>query len=320
MLPSGTEVPVVAVSTTRDGTLDVPADVDVAGWWRGGSRIGDPFGSVLLSAHVDSEREGLGPYAELLGVRPGQTVVLTSEHLRQEYVVSSLRLLDKGPLSDHPWVYSATGAHRLVMVTCAGPFDPGRGGYQQPRGRHRDGRGRAHPEERVMADVTDDGPPQRRTQELPPEFAPLAPLGLASGPPSRAPGEAPRLRLTAAASRRNAPDRSATAPAGPPPAAFTAGAVPTPPPDVPVEELPPGPRRPRQLLAAGGLVGLLVVLAVIAAAALLARSGERTVAAEVAPPGAAAEPQRRASSTRRSRWPRTASTSRPRSSTGTTSW
>ncbi|GAA1443643.1 class F sortase [Mycobacterium cookii] len=130
VLPSGTVVPVVAVTTTPDGKLDVPSDVDVAGWWRGGSRIGDPFGSVLVSAHVDSERKGLGPYAELLGVRRGQTVVLTSDTLRQEYVVSSLRLLAKGPLSAHPWVYSPTGAHRLVMVTCAGPFDPSRGGYQ----------------------------------------------------------------------------------------------------------------------------------------------------------------------------------------------
>ncbi len=131
VLPSGARVPVVAVSTTSDGTLDVPGDADVSGWWRGGSRIGDPFGSVLLSAHVDSATKGLGPYVELLGVRRGQSVVLTSEHLRQEYVVSSLKLLDKGPLADHPWVYSATGPHRLVMVTCAGPFDPARGGYQQ---------------------------------------------------------------------------------------------------------------------------------------------------------------------------------------------
>lgn len=109
--------------------------------------------------------------------------------------------------------------------------------------------------------------------------------------PRRAPGEAPRLRLTAAASRRNAPDRSATAPAGPPPAAFTSGAVPAPVRDAQVEEPPPGPRRPRRLLAAGGLVGLFVVLVVLAAAALLPRSGERTVAAEVAPPAAAEEPQ-----------------------------
>ena len=76
-------------------------------------------------------RKGLGPYVELLDVRRGQSVVLTSEDLRQEYVVSSLRLLDKGPLSAHPWVYAATGPHRLVMVTCAGPFDADKGGYQQ---------------------------------------------------------------------------------------------------------------------------------------------------------------------------------------------
>ncbi len=130
-LPSGRTVPIVAVSTTSDGTLDVPSDVNISGWWRGSSRIGDPFGSTLVSAHVDSTTQGLGPYAELLTVRPGQTIVLTSEHLRQEYVVSSLRLLDKGPLAAHRWVYSATGPHRLTMVTCAGPFVPSRGGYQR---------------------------------------------------------------------------------------------------------------------------------------------------------------------------------------------
>ena len=131
VLPSGREVSVLSVGTTSDGTLDVPDDVNVSGWWRGGSRIGDPFGSTLLSAHVDSTRQGLGPYAELLTVRPGGSIVLTSENLRQEYVVRSLRLLDKGPLSANPRVYSATGPHRLTMVTCAGRFIESRGGYQR---------------------------------------------------------------------------------------------------------------------------------------------------------------------------------------------
>jgi hypothetical protein len=131
VLPSGRSVPVVAVGTTGAGVLDVPPDVEVAGWWRGGARLGDPFGSVLVSAHVDSSEQGLGPFVELLGVRPGETVVLTSERLSQEYAVSSLRLLDKGPLSDQAWIHSATGPHRLVLVTCAGPFDPRRGGYQR---------------------------------------------------------------------------------------------------------------------------------------------------------------------------------------------
>lgn len=131
VLPSGADVPVVPVSTTADGTLDVPGDINVAGWWRGGSRLGDPFGSTLLSAHVDSTEQGLGPYGELLTVTAGQRIVLESRHLRQEFRVSSLRLLDKGPLSDHAWVYSASGPHRLTMVTCAGPYDAARGGYQR---------------------------------------------------------------------------------------------------------------------------------------------------------------------------------------------
>ncbi|HSU02951.1 MAG TPA: class F sortase [Nocardioides sp.] len=130
-LPSGRTVAVRPVGTTADGTLDVPADVDAAGWWREGSRIGDPFGSALVAAHVDSRTEGLGPFAELLGVRPGQLVVLTSEHLTQDYAVSELRLIDKDRLSDHAWVHSARGPHRLTLVTCAGPFDPDNGGYQR---------------------------------------------------------------------------------------------------------------------------------------------------------------------------------------------
>src|SRR4051794_9437635 len=43
-LPSGRVVPVQAVSTGRQGQLDVPDDPRTAGWWRGSSRVGDPSG------------------------------------------------------------------------------------------------------------------------------------------------------------------------------------------------------------------------------------------------------------------------------------
>lgn len=130
-LPSGLRVAVRPVSTTGDGTLDVPGDIDVAGWWRGGSRVGDPFGSVLVAAHVDSSAQGLGPFAELLSVTAGESIVVTTAHLSQEYVVTELRLLDQGPLAEHAWVYSPSGPHRLTLVTCAGAYDPSRGGYQR---------------------------------------------------------------------------------------------------------------------------------------------------------------------------------------------
>ena len=113
-----------------DGRLAVPEDVRTAGWWRGGSRVGDPFGAVLVAGHVDSRTQGLGPYAELLTVRRGQEVVVGTATLRQRYRIRSLRLVPQGPLAARPSLHSPRGPRRLVLVTCAPPYDAARGGYQ----------------------------------------------------------------------------------------------------------------------------------------------------------------------------------------------
>lgn len=130
-LPSGTVVPVRAVGTTPGGRLAVPTDVRAAGWWRGGAKLGDAFGSTLLAAHIDSSSQGLGPYAELLGARPGQRIQVTGAHLEQEFEIRSLRLIEQGPLTDRTWLFSPAGPRRLTLVTCAPPYDPARGGYQR---------------------------------------------------------------------------------------------------------------------------------------------------------------------------------------------
>lgn len=129
-LPSGVEVAIRPASTTPDGRLDVPDDTRLAGWWQGSSRVGDPFGSTLVAAHVDSVDRGLGPFAELLSIGPGARVALDTAHLTQEFEVQSLRLIPQGPLADEQWLFSAAGPHRLVLVTCAPPYDRDRGGYQ----------------------------------------------------------------------------------------------------------------------------------------------------------------------------------------------
>jgi hypothetical protein len=130
VLPNGTVVPVRAVGTAADGSLDVPDDIRVAGWWRGGARIGDPFGSTLVAAHVDSYTQGLGPYASLLAARAGQRIEVSSAHLSQAFAVISLRVWPRHALRRHPEIFSARGARRLTLVTCAGPFLADHGGYQ----------------------------------------------------------------------------------------------------------------------------------------------------------------------------------------------
>ncbi len=129
-LPNGTVVPISPAGTAEDGSLDVPDDIRIAGWWRGGSRLGDPFGATLLAAHVDSFTQGLGPYASLLSARPGQRIAVGSAHLTQTFSVASLRLVPRRSLAQHRDLFSARGDRRLVLVTCAGPYDVHRGGYQ----------------------------------------------------------------------------------------------------------------------------------------------------------------------------------------------
>jgi hypothetical protein len=130
VLPDGMVVPVRPVGTAADGSLAVPDDIRVAGWWRGGALLGDPFGSTLLAAHVDSITQGLGPYASLLTVRPGERITVSSRHLTQTFSVVSLALVRRGTLAQHPRIFSAGGPRRLSLVTCAGPYVGARGGYQ----------------------------------------------------------------------------------------------------------------------------------------------------------------------------------------------
>lgn len=141
-LPDGRRVGIRAVGTTTNGVLDVPGDIETAGWWTGGSRLGDPFGSTLVAAHVDSTTQGLGPFASLLRVRPGDRLVVWSQGLKQTFSVRSLWLRPRGTLGARSWLHSPEGERRLVLVTCAGPFDPDAGGYQnlavvvaEPRGK-----------------------------------------------------------------------------------------------------------------------------------------------------------------------------------------
>lgn len=130
VLPGGQRVPVRAVSTTANGVLDVPSNIGAAGWWRGGSRIGDPFGSTLLAAHVDSATQGLGPFASLLSVQEGQRILLRSDGLVQTFEVVSLELRPQGSIEADSEIHSPAGARRLTLVTCAGPYDASKGGYQ----------------------------------------------------------------------------------------------------------------------------------------------------------------------------------------------
>lgn len=129
-LPSGTDVPVDVATTSRRGLLRVPADITRAGWWDGGARLGDRYGAMVVASHVDSTEQGLGPFAELLDVAPGDPVTVASSRSSQEFTVDTVDVVPKTTLDTRDDLFSTDGPVRLVLVTCAGPFVPEQGGYQ----------------------------------------------------------------------------------------------------------------------------------------------------------------------------------------------
>ena len=129
-LPIGLWVQLQPVGTSDNGLLDAPADVDSAGWWEGGSRLGDPFGTMLVAARVGSRTEGLGPFASLLTARPGERIRVWGGGMGQTYEVRTRRLRPLEEIAPTSWPRFAHGPARLTLVTPAGSYDADNGGYQ----------------------------------------------------------------------------------------------------------------------------------------------------------------------------------------------
>jgi hypothetical protein len=124
----GVRTRIVRVGLTADRALDVPADGRVTGWWKGGSRPGEP-GPAVIDGHVDAHG-GPAVFFRLGALRTGDTI-----HIRRAdgtTVRFAVRRVARYPKDRFPTraVYGATKRPTLRLITCSGAFDRTRGHYQ----------------------------------------------------------------------------------------------------------------------------------------------------------------------------------------------
>jgi sortase (surface protein transpeptidase) len=77
----------------------------------------------VLAAHVDTEADGLGPFARLRELDEGDELsVVDGEGRDRRYVVTDVTKVAKAevPLDR---VFRRDGPHALVAITCGGSFD-----------------------------------------------------------------------------------------------------------------------------------------------------------------------------------------------------
>ncbi|WP_375424116.1 class F sortase [uncultured Friedmanniella sp.] len=118
----GVDLPVVRTGVSDDGLMQLPETNREVAWYRYGSRPGDPAGTTVLAAHVDTRTEGLGPFARLRQLRRGAGLAVTDATGRtRRYTVTSVADVPKSriPLDQ---LFRTDGPPGLTVLTCGGPF------------------------------------------------------------------------------------------------------------------------------------------------------------------------------------------------------
>ena len=123
-------MPVDPVGVKDDGEMQIPEDADRAGWYEFGPAPSDAAGATVMAAHVDSRLTGIGQFARLREVGVGATLtVTTADGSEHGYRVVGVEKIPKEGAPVDQW-FDRSGAPRLVLVTCGGPFDAARGHYR----------------------------------------------------------------------------------------------------------------------------------------------------------------------------------------------
>jgi sortase (surface protein transpeptidase) len=134
-VPVRVEIPKIAVASTLeqlgqapDRTVQVPRRWEVAGWYAGGTRPGDP-GSAVILGHVDST-SGPAVFYRLRELRRGDAVTIRrADGSSVRFVVQRTEQYPKRRFPTDE-VYYPTLTPALRLVTCGGQFDYVTGHYR----------------------------------------------------------------------------------------------------------------------------------------------------------------------------------------------
>jgi sortase (surface protein transpeptidase) len=132
--PVRVEIPSIGVSSrlvrlglNADGTMEVPRDYGLAGWFTGGAMPGQD-GPAVISGHVDS-KSGPAVFYRLRDLRPGDTIrVRRADGGWLAFEVTGSARYAKAAFPTDAVFGPVTGPV-LRLITCGGAFDRSSGHY-----------------------------------------------------------------------------------------------------------------------------------------------------------------------------------------------
>jgi sortase (surface protein transpeptidase) len=124
----GVSAAVIRLGLNRDGTLRVPGDYGVTGWFTGGPVPGET-GPAVIAGHIDSRR-GPAVFYRLRELRPGDEVsVRRRDGSRVRFAVAGTAQYPKSTFPTEA-VFGPAPEPLLRLITCGGSFDHARRSYR----------------------------------------------------------------------------------------------------------------------------------------------------------------------------------------------
>ncbi|MBC7298257.1 MAG: class F sortase, partial [Demequina sp.] len=121
------DTPLMALGLQPDGTLEVPPDGTLAGWFTGAPTPGE-LGPAVIAGHVDWN--GPAIFHDLHLMVPGDLVNV--ERANGSTAVFAVTEVGQYPKNEFPTdaVYGAVDFAGLRLITCGGLFDDEAGHYE----------------------------------------------------------------------------------------------------------------------------------------------------------------------------------------------
>ena len=117
---------VVPVGVDENRAVVVPSDAMRLGWYRFGRSPAEGIGSTVVVGHRDSRTQGRGVLFRLNEVENGDPITVElSDGSTVNYRVVDERFYLRESLPEV--LFERSGAPRLTLITCGGPYDPERG-------------------------------------------------------------------------------------------------------------------------------------------------------------------------------------------------
>lgn len=114
------DAPISYMGLTAGGEMDVPPDLITVGWYKFGTKPGEP-GSAVIAGHLEGT-EDKGVFIDLDKLRSGDVINVRND--RDELVSFAVRETRTYKQDERPdEIFNKTGGSYLNLITCSGTWD-----------------------------------------------------------------------------------------------------------------------------------------------------------------------------------------------------